>query len=100
MDKAITQGLIKKINPYAPSDIIRGLFLGITQVMDMKATKHTDSDKRLKSKLAEAEKLLACAIVLKRTEFSTIKQVVCIQYLQSKNFVDGEVFHVERVDPL
>jgi TetR/AcrR family transcriptional regulator len=65
LDKAITQGLIKKINPYALSDIIWGLLLGITQVMDMKATKHTDSTKYLKSTLAEAEKLLACAIVLK-----------------------------------
>ena len=65
LDKAITQGLIKKINPYALSDIIWGLLLGITQVMDMKATKHTDSDKYLKSTLAEAEKLLVCAIVLK-----------------------------------
>jgi TetR/AcrR family transcriptional regulator len=65
LDKAITQGLIKKINPYVLSDIIWGLLLGITQVMDMKATKHTDSDKYLKSTLMEAEKLIACAIVLK-----------------------------------
>jgi TetR/AcrR family transcriptional regulator len=65
LDKAIAQGLIKKISPYALSDIIWGLLLGITQVMDMKATKHTDSDKYLRSTLAEAEKLLACAIVLK-----------------------------------
>jgi TetR/AcrR family transcriptional regulator len=65
LEKAIAQGLIKKINPYALSDIIWGLLLGITQVMDMKATKHTDSDKYLKSTLAEAEKLLSCAIVLK-----------------------------------
>jgi TetR/AcrR family transcriptional regulator len=65
LDKAISQGLIKKINTYALSDIIWGLLLGITQVMDMKATKHTDSDKYLRSTLAEAEKLLACAIVLR-----------------------------------
>jgi TetR/AcrR family transcriptional regulator len=65
LDKAISQGLIKKIDPYALSDIIWGLLLGVTQVMDMKATKHTDSEKYLKSTLAEAEKLIACAIVLK-----------------------------------
>jgi TetR/AcrR family transcriptional regulator len=64
LDKAISQGLIKKINPYALSDIIWGLLLGVTQVMDMKATKHTDSEKYLKSTLAEAEKLIARAIVL------------------------------------
>jgi len=65
LEKAIVQGLIKKISSYALSDIIWGLLLGITQVMDMKATKHTDSDKYLKSTLAEAEKLLTDAIVLK-----------------------------------
>ncbi|HVN70888.1 MAG TPA: TetR/AcrR family transcriptional regulator [Desulfomonilia bacterium] len=65
LETAIAQGLIRRINPYALSDIIWGLLLGITQVMDMKATKHTDSDKYLKSTLAEAEKLLTDAIVLK-----------------------------------
>jgi TetR/AcrR family transcriptional regulator len=65
LEKAIAQGLIKNINPYALSDIIWGQLLGITQVMDMKAMGHTDANKYLKSTLAEAEKLLAFAIVLK-----------------------------------
>jgi len=65
LEKGIALGLIKKISPYALSDIIWGLLLGITQVMDMKAMGHTDASKYLKSTLSEAEKLLACAIVLK-----------------------------------
>lgn len=65
LETAISQGLIKKISPYALSDIIWGLLLGITQVMDMKATKHTDASKYLKITLAEAEKLISDAIVLK-----------------------------------
>ena len=65
LEKAIAQGLIKKISPYTLSDIIWGLLLGITQVMDMKAMGHTDASKYLKSTLSEAEKLLASAIVLK-----------------------------------
>ncbi len=59
---AISQGLIRKIDPYALSDIIWGLLLGITQVMDMKATKHAESDKYLRSTLLEAEKILVAAI--------------------------------------
>ncbi|MGD0819734.1 MAG: TetR/AcrR family transcriptional regulator [Desulfomonilia bacterium] len=65
LETAIDKGLIKKINPYALSDIIWGLLLGITQVMDMKATKHADASKYLKTTLAEAEKLISDAIVLK-----------------------------------
>jgi AcrR family transcriptional regulator len=65
LKSASDQGLIKKINPYALSDIIWGLLLGISQVMDMKSTKHPEPVKYLKSTLAEAEKLLADAIALK-----------------------------------
>jgi TetR/AcrR family transcriptional regulator len=64
LEKAIKQGLIKKINPYALSDIIWGLLLGISQVMDMKAMGHTDSGKYLKTTLAEAQKIITAAIVI------------------------------------
>jgi AcrR family transcriptional regulator len=65
LEAAVDQGLIRKISSYALSDIIWGLLLGVSQVMDMKATKQTDSDKYLKSTLAEAEKIIAHAIVAK-----------------------------------
>jgi TetR/AcrR family transcriptional regulator len=65
LEEAIEQGLFKKIDPYSLSDIVWGLFVGITQVMDMKSTKRTQPDKYLKSTLKEAEKLIASAIVLK-----------------------------------
>ena len=65
LESAGAQGLIRKVNPYALSDIIWGLLLGITQVMDMKATKRSGPDKYLKSTLAEAERLIADAIALK-----------------------------------
>jgi len=63
LDKAMAQGLIRKMSAYALSDIIWGLLLGITQVMDMKATRHTKTEKYLKTTLSAAEKLLADAIV-------------------------------------
>lgn len=65
LEKAMDQGLLRKMSSYALSDIIWGLLLGITQVMDMKATRLTNTDKYLRTTLAEAEKLLASAIVLK-----------------------------------
>jgi AcrR family transcriptional regulator len=65
IDAAIAQGLFKNINGYALSDIIWALFLGITQVMDMKATKHPQSNKYLKNTLDIAENMIADAIVLK-----------------------------------
>ena len=65
LEKAMDRGLIRKMSPYALSDIIWGLLLGITQVMDMKATRHTQTEKYLKTTLAEAEKLLVDAIVPK-----------------------------------
>ncbi len=64
LEKAIEQGLLKKISTYALSDIIWGLLLGITQVMDMKAMGHTDAGKYLKATLSEAQKIVAAAIVL------------------------------------
>jgi TetR/AcrR family transcriptional regulator len=65
IESAIKQGLIRDIDSFALSDIIWGLFLGLTQVMDMKATKQSQSNKYLKSTLSLAEKLLIDAIVLK-----------------------------------
>jgi TetR/AcrR family transcriptional regulator len=65
LERAIKQGLIKKINPYALSDIIWGLLLGVSQVMDMKAMGHTDSGKYLKTTLAQAQKIITAAIVIK-----------------------------------
>ncbi len=65
MATASSQGLIKKVDPYALSDIVWGMLLGITQVLDMKATKHAEPDKYLRSTLAEAEKLLIDAIALR-----------------------------------
>lgn len=63
LEKAIEQGLIKKISTYTLSDIIWGLLLGITQVMDMKAAGHTDASKYLKTTLTEARKIITAAIV-------------------------------------
>ncbi len=65
LETAITQGLIKDLNTYILSDIVWGLFVGITQVMDMKSTKRSQPDKYLRSTLKEAEKLIIDAIVLK-----------------------------------
>lgn len=64
-ESAKAQGLIKNIDSYALSDIIWALFLGLTQVMDMKSTKQSQSNKYLKSTLRIAEKLLIDALVLK-----------------------------------
>jgi hypothetical protein len=64
-ESAKAQGLIKNIDSYALSDIIWALFLGLTQVMDMKSTKQSQSNKYLKSTLRIAETLLVDAIVLK-----------------------------------
>jgi hypothetical protein len=52
------------MDPYALSDIIWAMLLGITQVMDMKATRHTRTDRHLRSTLQEAERLLCAAIAL------------------------------------
>ncbi len=65
LQAAITQGLLRDIDSFALSDILWGLFVGITQVMDMKATKHDQERKYLKSTLSLAEKLIIDAIVLK-----------------------------------
>ena len=65
IESAIAQGLIRDIDSFALSDIIWGLFLGLTQVMDMKSTKQSQSNKYLKSTLSLAEQLLINAIVLK-----------------------------------
>jgi AcrR family transcriptional regulator len=65
LETAIAQGLIKDLNTYILSDIVWGLFVGITQVMDMKSTKRSQPDKYLRSTLKEAEKLIIDAIVLK-----------------------------------
>jgi len=62
LEAAIEQGLIKKISTYALSDIIWGLLLGITQVMDMKAMGHTDAGKYLKATLSQAQKIIAAAV--------------------------------------
>jgi len=62
---AIDQGLIRDVDSFALSDILWGLFVGITQVMDMKATKHEQAHKYLKSTLSLAEKLITDAIALK-----------------------------------
>ena len=64
MEKAISLGLIRKISPYALSDIIWGLLLGITQVMDMKAMGRTNAGKYLKATLSEAQKIIAAAVAL------------------------------------
>ncbi len=61
---AMDQGLIRKTNPYMLSDIIWGLMLGITQVMDMKATRSPHVERHLKSTLAEARRLVADAVAL------------------------------------
>jgi len=58
------QGLLRRMDPYALSDIVWAMLLGITQVMDMKATRHTRTDRYLRSTLREAEKLLCAAIAL------------------------------------
>jgi len=65
MDAAIAKGFFKEINSFALSDIIWSLFLGITQVMDMKSTRQTQANKYLKTTLNIAEKMIADAIVLK-----------------------------------
>lgn len=64
LEEAASQGLIRDKDPYALSDIIWGMLLGITQVMDMKAVRSGDHGTYLKSTLAEAEKILADAIAL------------------------------------
>ena len=64
-ESAKAQGLIKNIDSYALSDIIWAFFLGLTQVMDMKSTKQSQSNKYLKSTLRIAETLLVDALVLK-----------------------------------
>jgi TetR/AcrR family transcriptional regulator len=64
LESAKQQGLIRDIDSFALSDIIWGLFLGLTQVMDMKATRQSQSNKYLKSTLNFAEQLLIDAIVL------------------------------------
>jgi AcrR family transcriptional regulator len=64
LEEAGSQGLIREKDPYALSDIIWGMLLGITQVMDMKAVRHPEHGTYLKSTLAEAEKILADAIAL------------------------------------
>jgi AcrR family transcriptional regulator len=63
LQEGVSQGLIRDIDTYALSDIIWGLLLGITQVMDMKAVKLGDTDKYLRATLLEAEKLISAAIV-------------------------------------
>ena len=65
LESAIAQGLVKNIDTYVLSDIIWGLFVGITQVTDMKSTKRSQPDKYLRSTLKEAEKLIIDAIVKK-----------------------------------
>jgi len=65
IDEAIAQGLIKQMSSFALSDIIWAIFLGLTQVMDMKSTKQSQANKNLKTTLNIAEGLLADAIVLK-----------------------------------
>jgi AcrR family transcriptional regulator len=65
IETAIAQGLIRDIDSYALSDIIWGIFLGLTQVMDMKSTKQGPTDTYLKSALRLAERLITDAIVLK-----------------------------------
>ena len=65
LDSAKTQCLIRDIDSFGLSDIIWGLFLGLTQVMDMKSTRQPRSSKYLKSTLNLAERLLIDAIVLK-----------------------------------
>ena len=64
-ESAKAQKLIKNINSFALSDIIWAIFLGLTQVMDMKSTKQSQSNKYLKSTLRIAETLLIDALVLK-----------------------------------
>ncbi len=61
---AADRGLIRNRDPYALSDIIWGMLLGITQVMDMKAAKQPGRAAFLKTTLSEAEKILADAIAL------------------------------------
>ena len=65
IEAAIDQGLLKEINSYALSDIIWALFLGITQVMDMKSAKQSPSSNYLKATLKIAENLMIDAVVLK-----------------------------------
>jgi AcrR family transcriptional regulator len=62
---AIKQGLIRDVDSFGLSDIIWGLFLGLTQVMDMKSTRQSQSNKYLKSTLNLAEQLIIDAVVLK-----------------------------------
>jgi TetR/AcrR family transcriptional regulator len=64
LEEASAQGLIRDKDPYALSDIIWGMLLGITQVMDMKSVKAPEHGAYLKSTLAEAERILADAIAL------------------------------------
>jgi len=65
LESAKEQGLIRDIDSFALSDIIWGLFLGLTQVMDMKSTRKPQSNKYLKSTLNLAEQLMIDAVVLK-----------------------------------
>jgi TetR/AcrR family transcriptional regulator len=64
LEEAARQKLIKDKDPYALSDIVWGMLLGITQVMDMKAVRSGDHNTHLKTTLTEAEKILADAIAL------------------------------------
>ena len=65
LESAIAHDLIKNIDTYVLSDIIWGLFVGITQVTDMKSTKRSQPDKYLRSTLKVAENLITDAIVKK-----------------------------------
>ncbi|MBN2299351.1 MAG: TetR/AcrR family transcriptional regulator [Deltaproteobacteria bacterium] len=65
LETAMSKGLIRNMDTYALSDIVWGLFVGITQVTDMKSTRRDQPDKYLRSTLHEAEKLITDAIILK-----------------------------------
>ncbi len=63
--RGMEQGLVRKMSPYALSDIVWGTMLGITQVMDMKAVRGTRTARLLKTTLDQAQRLLADAIALR-----------------------------------
>ncbi|HOJ13550.1 MAG TPA: helix-turn-helix domain-containing protein [Deltaproteobacteria bacterium] len=62
--KAMERGLIREMSPYMLSDIIWGMMLGITQVMDMKAARGTKTSRLFKETLRAAERIVTEAIAI------------------------------------
>ncbi len=65
IEQAIRLGFLRPVDVYMMVDVLVGIFVGVTQIQDIKATRKGNSDTNLETTLLFAEKMIVDAFVIR-----------------------------------